>query len=111
MGSDGASGNPTSLGTPLRHLHRDHTELRTQLEGWLARRLPELGRLQIGAISAPESSGVANETLLLETRLGNGRGPDLVLRLEGDEFLYPEALDIVLLSWYGIWVRGWHITC
>jgi aminoglycoside phosphotransferase (APT) family kinase protein len=66
-----------------------------QLEGWLAKRLPEFGRLQIGAITAPESSGVANETLLMETRLGDVAGPSLVLRLEGDEFLYPEA-DLAL---------------
>ena len=43
----------------------------------------------------PASSGVANETLLLETRLGERRGPDLVLRLEGEEFLYTEA-DLAL---------------
>ena len=92
MGSDGVSGYTTPPGTtPLRHSPRDHAQLGTQLDGWLARRLPELGPLRVSAIRTPDSSGVANETLLLETQQGDGRGPDLVLRLEGEEFLYPEA--------------------
>ena len=96
MSIDGGSGSPTPPGTtPLRHSRRDLVELRTLLDAWLVRRLPELGRLQIGAIDTPASSGVANETLFLETRSGDERGPDLVLRLEGDEFLYPEA-DLAL---------------
>ena len=68
-----------------------------QLEQWLAKKLPKLGGLRIAEITAPNSSGVANETLFIETRSdrGRGRGPELVLRLEGDEFLYPEA-DLAL---------------
>jgi aminoglycoside phosphotransferase (APT) family kinase protein len=96
MGGNGASGHSTPPGTtPLRHSRRDHAQLRTQLDAWLAQRLPELGPLQVSAITTPGSSGVANETLLLETQHGDGRGPDLVLRLEGEEFLYPEA-DLAL---------------
>jgi aminoglycoside phosphotransferase (APT) family kinase protein len=96
MGIDSDSENPMSFATtPLRRQDRDHSELRTQLEQWLAERLPGLGRLKIKSITAPESSGVANETLFIETGLGNGRGPHLVLRLEGSEFLYPES-DLAL---------------
>jgi hypothetical protein len=96
MGIDSDSENPTSPETtPLRRQDRDHLELRTQLEQWLAKRLPNLGRLEIKAITVPESSGVANETLFIETGRGNGSGPDLVLRREGAEFLYPEA-DLAL---------------
>jgi aminoglycoside phosphotransferase (APT) family kinase protein len=96
MGIDSDSENPTSPEiTPLRRQDRDHSELRTQLEQWLAKRLPNLGRLKIKAITVPESSGVASETLFIETGRGNGSGPDLVLRLEGAEFLYPEA-DLAL---------------
>ena len=96
MSTDGASENSDSTATsPLRRQARDHAELRTQFEAWLAKRLPDLGPLQIGAIQAPDSSGVANETLLMKTQLGDAAGPDLVLRLEGDEFLYLEA-DLAL---------------
>jgi aminoglycoside phosphotransferase (APT) family kinase protein len=81
--------------SPLRRKHRDYTKLRVQLEQWLSKKLPELRDLRIGEITAPDSSGVANETLFIETRSDRGLGLELVLRLEGDEFLYPEP-DLAL---------------
>ncbi|MFZ8983504.1 MAG: phosphotransferase family protein [Steroidobacteraceae bacterium] len=94
-------------GAPLLRGRRDFAEVRTRLNEWLARRLPELGDLAITRLEAPASGGVANETLLIETTCANGPGPGLVVRPEGEPWLYPGVtLDLHHEMYVGVHAAG-----
>ncbi len=66
---------------------RDHGEVRTRLERWLAGRLPESATPRITDLQATSATGMSNETLLLSAcwREGGGlRQERLVARLAPD---------------------------
>lgn len=69
----------------------DDAKIRTRLDAWLATRLTALGTLRVLRIDRPASAGIASETLLLETEMGQHPGPGLVVRLNRDNALYPDS--------------------
>ena len=92
---------------PLMRGQRSLSEVRTRLEAWLASRLPSLGKLTISQLDVPSSGGVANETLLLETMCNGRPGPGLVVRPEGEQWLYPEiTLDLHREMYEGVRAAG-----
>ena len=84
----------------LRQSKYDFPVLTSQIELWWTANKIGKYPIKIFEISAPESGGVANETLFLagyyvDDNNNEVANADLVLRLEGEEFLYPEA-DLAL---------------
>ena len=76
--------------SPVMDTGRDREELRSGLSPWLADRLGLPG-LQVGAVAIPCSSGVANETLLVEvlwTSRGKQSRQGLVVRVAPDRPLF-----------------------
>jgi aminoglycoside phosphotransferase (APT) family kinase protein len=62
----GSANEGRGYDSPIMGLNRDMDQLRTALTGWLCTRLgaPDL---RIGPIDSPRTSGVANETILVDT--------------------------------------------
>ena len=87
-------------GFSLRRSQQDLATLGTRIElWWAAKRIGE-HQIKVSDISAPDTGGVANETLFISAHYvdnNNTKGINIefVLRLEGEEFLYPEA-DLAL---------------
>lgn len=76
--------------SPVMDTGRDREEFRAKLAPWLADRL-ELPGLQIGAVGKPSTSGVANETLLVEafwTSRGKRSRQGLAVRIAPDRPLF-----------------------
>ena len=76
--------------SPVMDTGRDRAELRAKLAPWLADRMGLPG-LRIGAVQTPATSGVANETLLVEacwTRRGQERRQGLAVRIAPDRPLF-----------------------
>ena len=76
--------------SPVMDTGRDPEEVRARLAPWLADRMGVPG-LRIGAVEAPASSGVANETLLVEacwTSLGQERRKGLAVRIASTRPLF-----------------------
>ena len=61
------------------------------MRDWLSTNLAEAGSIADVTVTAPGSAGVANETLFVSTRMLDGDSPKYVLRLQGEEHLYPNA--------------------
>jgi aminoglycoside phosphotransferase (APT) family kinase protein len=87
-------------GFSLRRSQQDLATLGTRIElWWAAKRIGE-HQIKVSDISAPDTGGVANETLFISAHYvdnNNTKGINIefVLRLEGEEFLYPEP-DLAL---------------
>ena len=78
--------------SPVMDTGRDRAGLRARLAPWLADRMGLPG-LSIGAVEAPATSGVANETLLVEarwTRRGRALRQGLAVRIAPDWPLFPD---------------------
>lgn len=108
---------------------RDREELRAKLAPWLADRMG-LSGLQIGAVEIPSTSGVANETILVEafwTNRGQQSRQGLAVRIAPDrplfagrsfrsQYLVQEALqaepDVPVPARWPIWGGGsrWTAT-
>ena len=76
--------------SPVMDTGRDRRELRARLGPWLADRLGLPG-LKIGAVAVPSTSGVANETLLVEalwTSRGEQSRQSLAVRIAPDRPLF-----------------------
>ncbi len=76
--------------SPVMDTGRDREELRAKLAPWLADRLGLPG-LQVGAVGVPSTSGVANETLLVEafwTSRGRQSRQGLAVRVAPDRPLF-----------------------
>lgn len=92
---------------PLMRGGRNLSEVRIRLESWLASRMPALGKLAISRLEHPAAGGVANETLLLETTCNGRSGPGLVVRPEGEQWLYPGiTLDLHREMYEGVRAAG-----
>ncbi|MCY4665265.1 MAG: phosphotransferase family protein [Acidimicrobiaceae bacterium] len=76
--------------SPVMDTGRDRAELRARLAPWLADRMGVPG-LSVGAVEAPATSGVANETLLVEAyweRGGLQRRQGLAVRIASTRPLF-----------------------
>ena len=76
--------------SPVMDTGRDRAELQARLAPWLAERMGLTG-LRIGAVEAPATSGVANETLLVEVCWSSGgqdRRHGLAVRIAPDRPLF-----------------------
>lgn len=76
--------------SPVMDTGRDREELRAKLEPWLAERMG-LSGLQVGAVEIPSTSGVANETMLVEvfwTSRGRRSCQGLAVRIAPDRPLF-----------------------
>jgi aminoglycoside phosphotransferase (APT) family kinase protein len=73
-----------------RDLDRD----RARLTDWLRTKLPDAKRVEVSALSAPETSGFSNDTLLCDLRVADGEGDrlePLVVRVEPQGYrIFPE---------------------
>jgi aminoglycoside phosphotransferase (APT) family kinase protein len=72
---------------PLKADAHDAAALRTALERWLARRLPNAADLRLSPVQRPNGNGVSNETVLFDATSG-GTTHRLVGRLQTDDPLY-----------------------
>lgn len=78
--------------SPVTDTGRDREELRAKLAPWLAERMGLTG-VQIGEVEIPSTSGVANETLLVDacwTNRGRQSRQGLAVRIAPDEPLFPD---------------------
>jgi len=75
----------------LRAGNRDLDALRPIVRDWLAAYLADAASIVKVELTTPGSAGVANETLFVSTKTRDGDGPKYVLRLQGEEHLYPNA--------------------
>lgn len=78
--------------SPVMDTGRDRDELRARLAPWLADRMGLPG-VQIGAVEIPSTSGVANETLLVDacwTSQGQQSRQGLAVRIAPDRPLFPD---------------------
>ena len=78
--------------SPVMDTGRDREELRARLAPWLADRMGLPG-VQIAAVEIPSTSGVANETLLVDacwTSRGQQSRQSLAVRIAPDRPLFPD---------------------
>jgi aminoglycoside phosphotransferase (APT) family kinase protein len=84
----------SETGVPTREIGRDLGAARVALQKWFASALPERENLRITEVRVPDSSGVANETLMCEatwTDHGRSSGGGFVVRVNSPDFLYKDV--------------------
>ncbi len=90
---------------------RDPAEIRSTLEVWLARQLPDATDVTVTDLVVPQSSGFSNETFLLDARWragGETIEADLVLRSQPQVYaLFPE-IDVVSQQFTTMKLLGEH---
>ena len=73
---------------------RDLAGARAALAGWLQKRLPQAGDLELSELVAPQASGFSNETLLFDLswrEAGRARKESLVVRIQPTGYqVFPE---------------------
>ena len=92
--AEGISQTVSEQGIPTRDTHRDLDEARRALEGWFAERLPDRDDFRLTGVELPNTSGVANETLLCDASWnedGQSRSGGFVVRVHSPDFLYKDV--------------------
>jgi aminoglycoside phosphotransferase (APT) family kinase protein len=99
---------------------RDVDVTRTQLTGWLQRKLPDATGVAVGEITLPSGSGFSNETLLIDASWRDGASPvdarlvarvkptayaifpeyDLYRQYRTMELLGPTGIPVPKMRWY-----------
>lgn len=73
---------------PVRPRRRDLEAAGITIEHWLRRHLVAAGALRVTGVSTPDSAGVANETLMVETQGGPGGSGKYVVRVDSEDHLF-----------------------